>query len=92
MATIKNKKLTDQDKKQISKHIDNKKVALALKRAKGQLEAIIRMLESGEYDPEQALIQLSASSSAVASAKVKMVEEYTKAKIVSSLDVLSKWM
>ncbi len=50
------------------------------------------MLESENFDPEQVLTQLSAVSSAVSKLKIRFVQEYTKAKVLSSLEELSKML
>lgn len=77
---------------ELAKEIEVSKILVALKRVKGQVNALIEKLEAEKYDPEQILIQLSAAAAALSSVKTKFVEEYTKAKVVASLKELSKWL
>ena len=79
-------------KNNLAVHIQTKRIKDGINRAKGQLEGILRMLESENFDPEQVLTQLSAVSSAVSKLKIRFVQEYTKAKVLSSLEELSKML
>lgn len=61
-----------------------------LKRIEGQIKAVQRMLDEGVAEPKQVMMQLSAVISSLENAKIAMVEEYTREKILSSLDTLSE--
>ncbi len=79
-------------KNSLAVYIQTKRIKDGINRAKGQLKGILRMLESDNFDPEQVLTQLSAVSSAVSKLKIRFVQEYTKAKVLSSLEELSKML
>ncbi len=76
----------------VSKTIDNKKLSTALKRARGQIDALIRVLESEDYDPEKLMIQFSAVVSALQKGKIRFLEEYTKAKVISALGDITRML
>ncbi|MFZ6022741.1 MAG: metal-sensitive transcriptional regulator [Patescibacteria group bacterium] len=60
-----------------------------LKRIEGQVKAVQRMIEEESNEPKQVLTQLTAVISSLETTKIALVEEYTKEKIMASLDSLS---
>lgn len=60
-----------------------------LKRIEGQVKAVQRMIEEDKNEPKQVLTQLTAVISSLETTKIALVEEYTKEKIMSSLESLS---
>lgn len=60
-----------------------------LKRIEGQVKAVQRMIEEDTNEPKQVLTQLTAVISSLETTKIALVEEYTKEKIMASLDSLS---
>ena len=71
-------------KKEVTDQLVNR-----LKRIEGQVKAVQRMLEDGKTEPKQTLMQLSAVISSLETTKIALVEEYTKDKIMASLESLS---
>lgn len=71
-------------KKEVTDQLVNR-----LKRIEGQVKAVQRMLEDDKIEPKQTLMQLSAVISSLETTKIALVEEYTKDKIMASLDSLS---
>lgn len=60
-----------------------------LKRIEGQVKAVQRMIEEESNEPKQVLTQLTAVISSLETTKIALVEEYTKEKIMASLESLS---
>jgi DNA-binding FrmR family transcriptional regulator len=60
-----------------------------LKRIEGQIKGIQRMVEEEKAEPKQVLIQLSAVIASLENTKISLVEEYTREKILASIDTLS---
>lgn len=60
-----------------------------LKRIEGQVKAVQRMIEEDTNEPKQVLTQLTAVISSLETTKIALVEEYTKEKIMASLESLS---
>ncbi|MCC7304042.1 metal-sensing transcriptional repressor [bacterium] len=60
-----------------------------LKRIEGQVKAVQRMIDEEKAEPKQTLMQLTAVISSLENTKIALVEEYTKEKIMASLESLS---
>jgi len=60
-----------------------------LKRIEGQVKAVQRMIEDDKVEAKQTLMQLTAVISSLETTKIALVEEYTKEKIMASLESLS---
>jgi len=60
-----------------------------LKRIEGQVKAVQRMIDDDKVEAKQTLMQLTAVISSLETTKIALVEEYTKEKILASLDSLS---
>jgi DNA-binding FrmR family transcriptional regulator len=60
-----------------------------LKRIEGQVKAVQRMIDEEKSEPKQVLIQFSAIIASLENTKISLVEEYTREKILASLDSLS---
>lgn len=71
-------------KKEIKEQLINR-----LKRIEGQVKAVQRMIDEDTVEPKQTLMQLTAVISSLETTKIALVEEYTKDKIMSSLESLS---
>jgi DNA-binding FrmR family transcriptional regulator len=71
-------------KKEVTDQLVNR-----LKRIEGQVKAVQRMLEDEKVEPKQTLMQLTAVISSLETTKIALVEEYTKDKIMASLDSIS---
>ncbi len=61
-----------------------------LKRIEGQVKAVQRMIDEDKTEPKQTLMQLTAVISSLENTKIALVEEYTKAKVMASLESLSE--
>lgn len=61
-----------------------------LKRIEGQVKAVQRMVDEDKTEPKQTLMQLTAVISSLENTKIALVEEYTKAKVMASLESLSE--
>ncbi|PJB22678.1 CsoR family transcriptional regulator [Candidatus Dojkabacteria bacterium CG_4_9_14_3_um_filter_150_Dojkabacteria_WS6_41_13] len=61
-----------------------------LKRIEGQVKAVQRMIEDDKVEAKQTLMQLTAVISSLETTKIALVEEYTKEKIMASLESLSE--
>lgn len=61
-----------------------------LKRCEGQLKAVQRMLEDEKQDPKQIMIQVSAAIASLENTKISLVEEFTKDKLIASIQTLSE--
>jgi len=57
-----------------------------LKRIEGQVKAVQRMIEDDKVEAKQTLMQLTAVISSLETTKIALVEEYTKEKIMASLE------
>lgn len=60
-----------------------------LKRIEGQVKAVQRMIDEDTTEAKQTLMQLTAVISSLETTKIALVEEYTKEKIMASLESLS---
>ncbi len=60
-----------------------------LKRIEGQVKAVQRMIDDNKIEAKQTLMQLTAVISSLETTKIALVEEYTKDKIMVSLESLS---
>lgn len=60
-----------------------------LRRIEGQIRAIEKMVEEDKVEQKQVLMQLSAATSSLENTKIALIEEYTKEKILASLESLS---
>lgn len=61
-----------------------------LKRIEGQVKAVQRMVDDDSIEAKQTLMQLTAVISSLETTKIALVEEYTKAKIMASLESMSE--
>jgi len=61
-----------------------------LSRIAGQLEAVKKMLLNADKTPKEVLSQFNAVISGLESAKIILVEEYTRDSILKSIDNLSE--
>lgn len=61
-----------------------------LKRIEGQVKAVQRMVDDDKIEAKQTLMQLTAVISSLETTKIALVEEYTKDKIMASLESLSE--
>lgn len=71
-------------KKEVTDQLVNR-----LKRIEGQVKAVQRMLEDDKTEAKQTLMQLTAVISSLETTKIALVEEYTKDKIMASLESMS---
>lgn len=58
------------------------------KRSEGQLNAIIKMIDN-ETDPKQVMIQISALLSSLENAKIQLIEEYTRERVLKAIEGIS---
>lgn len=64
-------------------------LVIRLKRIEGQIRAVQRMIEEDIQDQKQVMMQLSALISSLENTKIVIVEEFTKEKILASIESLS---
>lgn len=60
-----------------------------LKRSEGQIKGVQRMVDE-DAEAKQIMIQLSAVIASLENAKIALVEEYTKEKLMASIETLSE--
>lgn len=65
------------------------KIINRLRRIEGQIRAIQKMVEEEKVEQKQVLIQVSAATSSLENTKIALIEQYTKEKIMASIDSLS---
>lgn len=63
-----------------------------LRRIEGQVKAVQRMIDEEKSEQKQVLMQLSAVISSLENTKIALVEEYTKASIMASIENLSEML
>jgi DNA-binding FrmR family transcriptional regulator len=61
-----------------------------LKRIEGQVRAVQKMIDDDNTEAKQTLMQLTAVISSLETTKIALVEEYTKARVMASLESMSE--